>query len=135
MSEVNKSIVRRWIEEIWLRGDYGLAANLLHPDLVDHMPAPGQAPGREGHLAKARAACAAFPDLQVSIDSLIAEADTVVDMWTFRASHTGAPFLGIPPSGRRVEFQGIDIVRICSGLITDIWHVEDFARAIEQLRG
>jgi predicted ester cyclase len=135
VTQANKAIVQQWIEEIWIRGNFERAVSLLHPELIDHMPAPGQAPGREGHLAKARAARAAFPDLQVTLEALIGEGDRVVDMWTFKATHSGTSFLGIAPSGKAVEFQGIDIVRLQSSMITEIWHIEDFSSALAQLTG
>src|SRR6202035_5828972 len=52
----------------------------------------------------------AFPDSRISIESCIAEGDTVVSRWTLTGTHQGA-FQGIPPTGRSVKFTGLELNR------------------------
>ena len=63
---------------------------------------------------------------------VMADGDHAVDFWTFRATHLGE-FNGLAPTGRRVEFNGIDVVKVRDGRIAEIWHVEDMARMLDQL--
>ena len=58
----------RWLDEVWGKGDEVAARELVHEDLIDHNPLPGQPPGREGDLWAARAVRKAFPDLRFVLD-------------------------------------------------------------------
>ena len=131
--ENNKALVREWLRAVIETGDDERVCRIMAPDCVDHDPAPGQAPGRAGHLAKLAYVRSVFSQRQLTIEHLIAEGPFVVDHWTFEGLHDGAPFLGAPATGARVRFRGIDIVRIVDGRITDIWHVEDFLSALQQV--
>ncbi len=76
---------------------------------------------------------AAFPDLHVTIDELIAEDDKVMARWTQRGTQRG-PFLDIPPTGKQISYSGINIFRIAHGQIvedTPYWH---FNGGIQQLK-
>jgi predicted ester cyclase len=96
----------------------------------------------------------AFPDLQVTIEDLVAEADTVVVRWSSRGTHTGRvlglatgavsggvvvetryvrPLVEIPPSGRRVQFAGVSIFRLSAGHVTWSWLLLDESAVLRQL--
>jgi predicted ester cyclase len=64
--------------------------------------------------------CTAPPDLQFTIDDLVAERDRVTIRWTLRGTKTG-PMLGRPPSGEPVELAAIVIFRIADGKIAERW--------------
>ena len=130
-----REVVRRVIEDLWGGGDVSLVAELFHPDAVDHQPVPGQAAGHDGLRAVVRDFHAAFPDLTMTLHRTAAdtETQTATDVWTFRGTHLGElPGLP-PPSGRRVEFSGIDVVRVVDGRVAEMWHVEEMARLRDQL--
>jgi predicted ester cyclase len=76
---------------------------------------------------------AAFPDLQIAIDDLIAEDDKVVTRLTFRGTHRG-PFRGIEPTGRPVEFGSIRIYRLEDGKVTQSWATVDVFGLVRQLQ-
>jgi predicted ester cyclase len=67
----------------------------------------------------------AFPDLHFTIEDLFVAREKVVVRSTARGTHQGT-FLGVPPTGQRVEFRAADIHRVAHGLIVDTWHLEDF---------
>jgi hypothetical protein len=48
-AEMNKTIARRFNDEVWDRGDETALDELFAEDVVDHGAIPGQPPGREGH--------------------------------------------------------------------------------------
>jgi steroid delta-isomerase-like uncharacterized protein len=122
----SKAIVARFHELAWSEGDVEGARDLLAGDVVDHAPLafPGRAAGADGLLQVVGMVRAAIPDLHRSIEQQVAEGDRVVTHFRDRGTHTGA-LMGIPPTGRAVEVEGINIERVRDGRIAEIWHVED----------
>lgn len=130
----NLAIARRHIGELWGQGRTELAEALFHPGIVDHNPAPGQRPGIAGILDVLHWLREAVPDLALRVEALVVEGDLVCDRWTMTGTHTGAPLMGIEPQGRRFAINGMDVVRIDdAGLITDVWHAEEFAQLRAQI--
>ncbi len=73
---------------------------------------------------------AAFPDLQVTIEDVVAEADLVVIRSRLHATHRGA-FQGLAPTGNRIEVEAISIFRIAEGKIAERWGLNtDFMRQL-----
>jgi predicted ester cyclase len=129
--EENKTIGRRFVEDVWGKGDFAAEQELVAKNLIDHNAPPGAAPGREGHHQNLAMFRGAFEG-QMVLEDLIAEGDKVVDRWTFRGTHRG-PFFGIPPTGKQVTFRGMDISRIENGQIVEYWHQEDIMGLMQQL--
>jgi predicted ester cyclase len=75
-----------------------------------------------------------FPDLHVTVEDVLGDADRVALRWTARGTHE-SEWLGIPPTGRRVVFGGMDLYRFEQGRICEWWRNEDFAYLTEQLTG
>ena len=74
----------------------------------------------------------AFPDFRAVIHDMIAEDDQVVTRNTFYGTHEGE-LLGIPPTGKEVTIELIDILRVAEGKITDHWNVVDQLGLMQQL--
>ena len=104
----------------------------ISANIVDHNPAPGQAPGLEGVKQYVLMFCAAFPDLQNTVEDLIAEGDKVVARLTVRGAHTGA-FMGIPPTGKPVVVTLMEILRIADGKVVERWGQFDNLGLMQQL--
>jgi steroid delta-isomerase-like uncharacterized protein len=76
---------------------------------------------------------AAVPDLETTYEIVAADDDTVVAEWRNRGTFSGAAFQGIEPTGKRVEFRGIDVMKIENDRIahnTAYYDGLDFARQI-----
>jgi predicted ester cyclase len=119
--EENKALVRRAQGVLWNHtGNLDAAAELFAPDHVED--------------AKQEAANVrrGFPDLESTIEDLIAERDKIVAHWRAQATHRGE-YMGIPPSGNRVNFTGISIYRIEGGKIAESWGVSDLLGMMQQL--
>ena len=130
----NLASARRHIGELWGEGRTELAEVLFHPCSLDHNPAPGQRAGIPGILDVLQWLREAVPDLVLRVDALVVEGDLVCDRWTMTGTHTGAPLMGIEPRGRPFAINGMDVVRIDeAGLITDVWHAEEFAQLRAQI--
>ncbi len=115
MSEENKAVVRRFAEEVMTNKNLAAADEIVAEDYVELDPMPGQEQGREGFKQfLGTTLFAAFPDLQWTIEELIAEEDKVVSRATCSGTHRGE-FMGIPPTHRSVAASAWVIDRIVDG--------------------
>jgi steroid delta-isomerase-like uncharacterized protein len=132
--EQNKAIVRRVFEGGLNEGEVEAVAALTHPDFIDHdIHVETGVPGGPEDMRQALIAIRrGFPDIQVTIEDIIAEGDKVVVRNTWRGTHHGE-FNGIPATGNRVEITGIVIWRIADGLIAERWAVIDTLTLLRQL--
>ncbi|MEM1103227.1 MAG: ester cyclase [Pseudomonadota bacterium] len=125
---------RMHIEEMWGAGREDLASTLYADDVRDHNPAPDQRPGLAGILDVLRWLREAVPDLSMRVDQYVVDPPYIADRWTMTGTHTGAPLMGVPASGRAFRISGMDVSKFgVDGKITDIWHVEEFWRLRDQL--
>src|SRR5215204_5320125 len=86
-TEENKSILRRYFEEAWNRGQLDVLDEIVAAHYVNHDPAvPGLPPGPDGLKAIMAGFRAAFPDLHFSIEDSIAEGDKVATRWIMRGT-------------------------------------------------
>jgi predicted ester cyclase len=90
-------------------------------DALDHNAPASTAPGREGIKQFAFGFRAALPEIQITVDDLLAEGDKVIWRWTAGGTHQG-PLMGIPTSAKRVAFSGITIDRPVGGEIVERWN-------------
>ena len=130
-TEDNKTIARRFSQEVLSKGDLSVAEQLLDADYVNHTPIPGQMPGIEGFRKSVMGLRAALPFEEV-IEDLIAEGDKVVVRAVRKATHSG-PFMGIPASGKQVTIPTTYILRIQNEKIIDAWLVWDMLGLMQQL--
>lgn len=126
-------LIRLQIEELWGRGRIDLVDEIYHPDVVDHMPLSGQNPGTEALKEVVRTFHEAIPDLRIEVHGIVSDGDRASDFWTLTGTHRGE-LMGVPGTGCRLEFSGIDWIRARDGLITDIWHAEELHRMEDQIR-
>ena len=111
----NKAVVVRFNKEVIEQGNEATFRELMAPDFVNRTAPPGAPTGPEGMLATFnRVLRPAFPDLSVEIHDQVAEEDKVTTRKTIRGTHRGE-LLGIAPTGKRVEIDVIDIVRLANG--------------------
>src|SRR5712692_10079941 len=115
-AEDNKALARRFFEEFWDQKNLAVADELLDAHHVDHTPGspPGLPTGPEGFKQFGSVYFAAFPDLRLTIEDMVAEGDGVVTRWTSRGTHAGNLF-GIPPTGKSTTTTGITITRFAGG--------------------
>lgn len=116
-------------------GDMGGVDRIFAPDVVDHDPMPGVPEGIEGVRALFAAVVAGFGDIrhEVEYQGRI-DGERVVTVWRMTGRHTGE-FLGVPATGRPVDFKGIDVLRVLEGRIVEHHHVEQLLQAMQQIRG
>jgi steroid delta-isomerase-like uncharacterized protein len=102
MSEQNRTLARRWFEEVWNQRNVDTVHEILDAEAIGHM----EGFETRGHddFKKVRAGLLdAFPDMNIDVEDTVAEGDNVVVRWRARGSHKGVG-LGIPASGRLRTF-------------------------------
>ena len=130
--EENKSLVRRYYEELWNRWDLSLADELLGEGLTFRGSLGVAVRGRDGFRDYVRAVRRAFPDFHNRIEELVAEGDKVVARLTYTGTHHGELF-GIGPTGKRVTYAGVALLRIEADRIAEGWVLGDIHGLIRQL--
>ena len=119
MSEQNKTLFKRYIDEVFHKRNMAFIDEFLDPNLVEH---------REDIYAF----LGAFPDLHVTVEDLIAEGDKIVGRVTLTGTHQGE-LMGIPATGKKVSFSEILIARISNGKVVELWEVSDTMTMMQQL--
>src|SRR5262245_1986751 len=126
------AVMRKTYERI-NAGDIAGFGDLVADDFVEHQGGPGFPDTKDGTLDFFRALVAAFPDLRMKVEDLIADGDKTVARVAVTGTHEGE-FMGIPPTGRRVDVQLIDIMRFDgAGLVAEHWGVGDMLSLMQQL--
>ena len=131
-AEHNKHLVQYTFENLFNTGDLALADELVSPDFLNHDAPPEVPPGPAGLRGVVTMLRTAFPDIHFETEELIAENDKVVARTTLRGTHTG-PFMGIPPTGRRVVQAQIHVLRFVDGKAVEHRAVRDDLGMLQQL--
>ena len=130
---MDHAVTMRRLYELLSAGDIDGFGALLADDFIEHEELPGLAPTKEGAIAFFRMYVAAFPDLRMAPEDVIASGDKVVARVRATGTHKGA-FMGLSPTGRRVEVQLIDIIRFgADGRAGEHWGVFDQLAMMQQL--
>src|SRR5438309_7954630 len=114
MNAKARAAMERFVQVAYNEGKPEQVRDLIAPDMVDHDPTPGQAPGVEGTLQKPLMFRAAFPDMRTWNEDVVADGDRVVHRWVAKGTFSGQ-FMGMPGDGRKYQFTGIDILRFTDG--------------------
>lgn len=118
--EANKEIVNNFVAALNSH-DLDNLDELLSADYQEHNPfAPEFPPGPETFKAIAGGILAAFPDVEVTIDYMVAEGELVVTRHTVVATHEG-DFNGVPATGNEVTWTELHMFRIEDGQIAEHW--------------
>ncbi|HEY3344575.1 MAG TPA: ester cyclase [Anaerolineaceae bacterium] len=128
----NKELLRRFSAEILNQGNMVVADQIIAPDYLNHNPVPGQAPGLEGFKRSITSMRMAFPDLNETIEAIIAEGDLVSVRATHRGTHEGT-YMGVPGTNRSVIIPTMYFVRVVNGKITDLWLNWDILGMLQQI--
>ena len=118
-TEENKALVRSVYDAINAK-DPDALDGLMAADMNSNTRFPHADGGLQGFKESFKAALASFPDYAITIDDQIAEGDKVVTRYTASGTQEG-DFMGVAPTGERVELVGIDIDRIEDGKIVEHW--------------
>jgi predicted ester cyclase len=113
-TEKNKAVVRQFINEALTGRNLAIADEVLAPNYVNRMTG-ADLTAFKGMLT---GMSMALSDVQMEIDELVAEGDSVVARWKMGATHTGS-LMGEAPTGKRVSTRGLAYYRLVDGRIVE----------------
>ena len=114
-------------------GDVEGFSRHLADDFVEHEETPGLAPTKDGVKAFFRMQLAAFPDIRMAVEDVVANGDKVVARVRYTGTNSGE-FMAMPATGKGVDVQLIDMFRFGDdGLLREHWGVSDALAMMQQL--
>ncbi|MDB5215844.1 MAG: hypothetical protein JWO86_3771 [Myxococcaceae bacterium] len=118
MAMDNMGLVRRFVDEVWNKGNLGAIDELVSDKYVAVEPIIGEVRGLDALRTQVQTFRSGFPDLRLTIEDIGTSGDRVFMRWTARGTHRGI-FMGIPPTNNRGEIRGITIDRIGGGKLVE----------------
>ncbi len=133
MSDQNKELVRQFVEA-GNRRDMDALDGVLAPDFVRHCEATPEVNVRNLEEFKqfCRDTAATFPDLRVTLDTLVAEGNRVAFYGKFKGTQEG-PMGPFPATGKQLESEMAGMFRIHDGKIAELWIIWDNVAGLVQL--
>ena len=131
LEEQNKALLRLMLEETD-KGNYAAWEEICSPDYICHFAgSPGPLSLKE-HIEANRSFIVGFLDFHHEIKDMIAGADMVTARVTLTGTHLGE-FMGIPPTGNKIEYNASLAARVSENRIVELWGVADMLTLMQQL--
>src|SRR3954467_848115 len=132
-AEHNRIVASRWIDGFNARDDTAEAAART-ADYIAHAPESieSAALGGDTWVGFLGVFVEGFPDLHLEVQDSSADEGMVAQRILFTGTHSG-PFRGLPPTGRKVRFSGLEINRMADGRVAEHWFQLDTLTLFEQL--
>jgi steroid delta-isomerase-like uncharacterized protein len=131
-SESNKLTMQRFVEFINTASE-ALADELISTNAIFHVPgSPEPMRGPAGYLAIIGMMRAGFPDIQWTLEEMVAEGDKVAARFIMRGTHQGT-FFGVPPTGKKITVQAMNIYRLSNGKFVEERGQPDMLGLLQQI--
>ncbi len=128
-------LARTWFEEVWNQGKTEAIDRLMTEDVVIHGLVGPHGPdlrGPDQFKPFHESFRAAIPDIHIEVLDTITEGDRVAVRCRVTGTHTGRG-IGIEPTGRKIDFGGVSIVRMCGDRFCEGWNYFDFLACYQQI--
>jgi hypothetical protein len=131
-AEDNKALLEGYLREVWMEGNPDAIGDYVAPHYQRHMSptAPPLDPATQ--VERIKGIKAAFPDVSIVAEEMIADENFVAFRSTLRGTHQGE-ILGIAPTGKEVEVGLVDFIRIEDGKFVEQWGGPDMLDMAKQL--
>lgn len=130
--DANKDLMRRFTDFINSASEK-LAEELIAPHAIFHVPGQSEPMrGPAGYLAIIAMMRGGFPDIQWSLEEMVAEGDTVAARFTMRGTHKGN-FIGVPPTGKTIEVKAMNFYHFSNGQIVEEHGQPDLLGLLQQI--
>src|SRR5204863_793313 len=130
--ENNKLLMNRFVEFINTANGQ-LANELISRDAKFYVPGqPEPMRGPEGYLAIIGMMRSGFPDIQWTLEEMVAENDKVAARFIMKGTHQGA-FSGVPPTGKSIKVQAMNLYRFSNSKITEEYGQPDLLALLQQI--
>jgi steroid delta-isomerase-like uncharacterized protein len=129
--EVNLAALGKFAEAV-NTGNFDLFKEVVAAENIDHDPAPGQVAGPEGYRMFFSEMRIAFPDLNVALETMVADEQSLAFAYTLTGTHDGL-LMGIAPTGKKIKIRGLQISRFKDGKMVERWGSSDELGMLHQL--
>ena len=131
-AESNKLLMSRFVEFINTANEV-LAEELVDANAIFHAPvSPDPFIGPQGYMKILGMMRSGFPDIQWTLEEMIAENDTVAARFIMRGTHQ-ATFFGVPASGKEIQVQAVNFYRFSNGKIVEERGQPDLMALLQQI--
>lgn len=127
----NKALIRKYLDEVWQKNNISALEEYLSPAYKRYLSPTAPPLDLEGQRQRLKGFRAAFPEVQITVEEMIAEGDRVAFRCTMRTVHKG-PFQGIQPTGRSLTVTLLDVIRIEDGKFVEHWGGPDLFDLLKQ---
>ena len=128
----NAAIARRWFEEVWKPGGDAVVDELMAPEACGEMEGR-TVKSRDDFKAAREEFLAIFPDLDITVEDIVAQDEAVVVRWRAEGTHRGAG-LGFPATNKRMAVRGMSWIEMRDGRLTRGWDCWNFGGVIASLQ-
>jgi steroid delta-isomerase-like uncharacterized protein len=129
--EVNQAALGKFAEAVQT-GNFDVFKEVVSPENIDHDPASGQVPGPEGYRMFFTGLRTAFPDMSVTLETLVADEESIAFAYTLTGTQTG-PLMGFAPTGKKINIRGMQISKFKDGKMVERWGSSDELGMLRQL--
>jgi steroid delta-isomerase-like uncharacterized protein len=131
-SGANKLTMQKFVEFINTASET-LADELISPNAIFHVPGnPEPMRGPAGYLEIIGMMRGGFPDIQWTLEEMVAEGDKVAARFIMRGTHQGT-FFGVPPTGKKITVQAMNIYRLSNGQFVEERGQPDMLGLLQQI--
>lgn len=128
-----REVARRVFLEMWNEQKHEVIEEVFSPNVVWHSPIqPEPIRGHAGVREFVTRIHTGFPDFHTTIEDQLVQGDKTAIRFHVRATHTG-PYLGIPPTGRRITTTQIVINQVVDGQIVNVWQEINAMLLLQQM--
>ena len=131
-AEQNKALLQGYIKAVWDQQNPAAVDQFLAPNYRRHVSATGTPLTRADQKQLLTRFRAAFPDIQITVEEMIAEGDRIAFRSTMRGTHQGE-FQGIAFTGNTVTVGLLDVIRIENGKFVEQWGGPNLLDLLQQL--
>lgn len=132
LTERNIALVRRTFDEVINQENSAVIDEIFAADVIVHDPITGEARGIDAFRRLLGMFDAAFPHHRVAIEAVVSQDDLVSVLHTHTATNTGS-FMGMPPTGKTIVVNGLELFRVRDGKIVEFWRKDDDVSLLMQL--
>ena len=129
--EVNQAALGRFAEAVQT-GNFDVFKEVVSAENIDHDPAVGQVRGPEGYRMFFTGLRTAFPDIGVTLETLVADEESIAFAYTLTGTQTG-PLMGFAPTGKKMKIRGMQISKFKDGKMVERWGSSDELGMLQQL--
>jgi steroid delta-isomerase-like uncharacterized protein len=128
----NMAVQRLFYDEVYNKHNTAMIDSIVAPDYVEHCIEPGYSPDRAGLKKSFDDFAKAMPDMHCQVNFMFADSNYVSVQYTFTGTNTGA-MMGMPPTGKKVNIDGVDIIRYRNGKAVGHWGYNEEMKMMTQM--